>query len=488
MDFLDPKKQKKHEIRLWIGYVLIFIALLLATIVLLYQAYGYRINREGEIIQNGLVFLSSQPAGATIYSNGQQIDDKTNARLSLAAGQYTFELVRDGYHTWKRGITVEGGSVQRFVYPFLFPTDLRISNLKQYESATLTTQSLDNRWLMVFKNNDVFDIFDLNQEQPTPQEQTIPSDVMSANTTTISWNEVQWADSNRHVVLQRVFQDEGQEGDKTEYILYDRENPSESRNLTTLLGFNPSKLQLRDAKYDQYYAFDQNSKVLFTASIAEPTPQALLKDVLDFETDGENSILYATNKDAADDKTSINLWDDEQIYTVRQTPRADKFVLGLARFSGNQIVAAGSVGENRAFVYQNPLDQLKQNEVAAPVQILKANNPEQVEFSKNARFVMIQNGNNFAVYDAETDRAYAYQLDIPENSSLTKASWMDGHRMTAVNQERLVVFDFDGTNQHSLMSGRPGFGPAFSPDYRFIFELTPDNKLNLGHLRTASDE
>lgn len=489
MDFLDPKKQKQHAIRIWIGYALIGVALLLATTVLLYQAYGYRINREGEIIQNGLVFMSSRPEGAMIYANGNRLDDNTNARLSLAAGQYTFELVREGYHTWKRGITVEGGSVQRFVYPFLFPADLRTSSVHQYEDApVLSTQSLDGRWLLVFKPSDAFDIYDLDNDEPVAQERTIPTEVLAANSTTLNWREVQWADSNRHVVLQRIFKLEGQDNEQTEYILYDREDPSASRNLTNLLGFNPTKLQLRDAKYDQYYAFDSNSQVLFTASLNEPTPKALLRDVLDFESDGPESVLYATNKGAPDDKTLFRLSQNEQSYTIRQAPRSDSFVMGLADFNGVQIVAAGVRSENRVFVYQDPLSDLSQEQVAVPLQILKVDNPSQLKFSKNARFAMIQNGNNFAVYDAETDRGYAYQLDLPENTNPTKASWMDGHRMVAVNQDKFIVFDYDGTNLHDLMPGRRGFKPAFNPAYTLIYGLSLDNKLNVGHLRTADDE
>lgn len=489
MDFLDPKKQKQHAIRLWIGYVLMGVAILLATVVLLYQAYGYRINREGEIIQNGLVFLSSRPEGAMIYSNGERLSDNTNARLSLAAGQYTFELVREGYHTWKRGITVEGGSVQRFVYPFLFPADLRVSSVKQYEDApVLSTQSLDGRWMLIFRSSNVFDIYDLDNKEPVAKEQTMPTEVMSANSTTVSWREVQWADSNQHVVLQRVFKAEGQDNEQTEYILYDREDPTSSKNLTNLLGFNPSKIQLRDAKHDQYYAFDKNSQVLFTASLGEPTPKALLKDVIDFESDGQDFVLYATNKDAPEDKTLIRLAQSEQSFTIRQAPRDTTFSMGLADFNDEQVVVAGAKSENRVFVYQSPLDNLREEQVAVPVQILKVDNPTQLKFSKNARFVMIQGGNNFAVYDSETDRAYAYQLDLPQDTPVDRAVWMDGHRMTVTNQDKVVVFDFDGTNQHSLMPSRSGFKPAFNPAYTLVYSLATDNKLNVGHLRTAADE
>lgn len=487
MDFLDPQKQKKHAIRIWVGYGLMTVALILATIVLLYQAYGYRINREGEIIQNGLLFVSSQPTDADIFANGEDLDKKTNTQFSIAAGQYTFELVREGYHTWKRGITVEGGSVQRFTYPFLFPTDLRVSTVKQYSNApVLTTQSQDNRWLMVFRAANDFELYDLSKNSATPQQQTVPAEVLAANSTTTKWEEVQWSSDNRHVLLNRTFKtDNGAR--QSEYIMYDREKPAESKNLTNILGFNPTKLELFDNKYDQYYAFDKNNQTLFTASLEEPTPKALLKKILDFKAYGSNTVLYATNEGAPSDKSLIQLRHDDQTYTLRQTPRATKFALGVNSLNEDQIIAAGATSEDRVFVYNNPLDNLRDRQVAAPIQILKANNPSGVKFSKNARMVMVQSGNNFAVYDAETDRGYAYELEITKGTP-SAATWMDGFRMSVVNDNKLIVFDYDGTNQRTLMPGRSGFKPAFNPDYNLVYTLSRDHKLNLGHLLTEADE
>src|SRR5437870_5101173 len=106
MDFLDPKKQKAHRIRLLVGYVLVGLLVIVATIILLYQAYGFGINSSGQVIQSGLVFIASQPSGANILVNGVQ-KTQTNARLNLPAGQYTVAVQRDGYRTWQRSIGVE---------------------------------------------------------------------------------------------------------------------------------------------------------------------------------------------------------------------------------------------------------------------------------------------------------------------------------------------------------------------------------------------
>src|ERR1043166_9116325 len=132
MDFLDPEKQKQHSRRLAIGYLLIAIMLVLATTILLYNARGYWLDKEGHVIQNGFVFVASHPSGATIYVDGKKYKNGTDTRLNLPSGQYTIRLQRDGYRMWQQIVTVGGGGVERFDYPFLFPTNLKTTVVKRY--------------------------------------------------------------------------------------------------------------------------------------------------------------------------------------------------------------------------------------------------------------------------------------------------------------------------------------------------------------------
>jgi hypothetical protein len=144
MDFLDPKKTFRHTILLISGYILIGIAIVIATIVLLYEAYGFGLGKGGSIIQNGLLFVSSQPHPASIYVNGKLNKSSTNTRLTLPEGIYSLKLTRTGYRTWSRSIEVDGGTVEDFDYPLLVPTKLVTTKIKTYSSLPgLVTQSLN---------------------------------------------------------------------------------------------------------------------------------------------------------------------------------------------------------------------------------------------------------------------------------------------------------------------------------------------------------
>src|SRR5690242_8745750 len=125
MDFLDPTTARRSQTRLLLGYCLVALAIGIATLLLLYQAEGYNIDRRGEVIQNGLVFVSSSPNGSAIYLNDKRYKSNTDTRVVAPAGKYTLRISQTGYRPWERPVWVAGGDVQHFDYPLLFPENLQ---------------------------------------------------------------------------------------------------------------------------------------------------------------------------------------------------------------------------------------------------------------------------------------------------------------------------------------------------------------------------
>lgn len=474
MEFLDPKKQKQHLIRLAIGYILIGIALILTTIILLYHAYGFGL-KNGEVIQNGLIFVSSSPNPADIYVNGQKHKERTNVRLLMPAGQYAFELKRDGYRPWKRAVNLEGGSVARFDYPMLFPAQLATAPIKKYAlQPGLAIQSPDRKWIVVQAGAayNVFDVFDTSKKDTPAESLTLPESI-SKLTGTHSWKFISWANDNTHILLQHVATDEGKQ--KSEYILVNREDPAKSVNLTSTLGVNPVKLELRDKKYDKYFIYDDAAHTLSTASLAQPKPELFLDRVFGYKTHGEDTIVYATDQGAPAGKAVIRLLDNTKTYSIRQVAAGSTYLLDLARYSGDWYVAAGAASEGKTYVYKNPAGELsaKPDQAIVPVQVLKANNPQYLSFSENTRFIMIEGAQQFAVYDAETEKGYRYTIDKPMDALQEHATWMDGHRLTFTSKGRTVVFDFDKTNQTTLAPLDPSYRPFFDRDYEVLYSVAP---------------
>jgi hypothetical protein len=490
MDFLDPQKQKEHRIRLALIYALVGLAVLLATTVLLYRSYGYRVDREGRVIQNGLVFVSSRPSGADIYLDSKKYKDQSNTRLDIPAGQYVLELKRGGYRDWKRALVVEGGKVARYDYPLLFPVNLATETVKQYSAQLgLTSSSPDRRWLLVsLPDQNIFDLYDLNAPDSPANQLTVPAEVMAAGTATKGWQEVEWADNNRHVLLLRSFDRAGQAG--SEYILFDRENPAQSRNLSVILGLTPTDIELRGGDFDKYYLFDQASAQVFTATLDEPTPKSYLDNTVAF-TSEEDRVLFVTTRDAPTGKLVVRLKrGDNPSVRIRDVPAGTNYLLDMAVYDGALLAAAGAGSENRVPVFRDPEGALRRQPdlPLIPIQILKVTAPTHVSFSGGKRFVMAQNADSFSVYDAETDRSYAFKTAVPLDGPQTHATWMDGFHLTYVSGGNLVVFDYDGTNLQSLLPASPALTATFDRDFRFLYTVNPQNALTSTALLTQEDQ
>jgi len=476
MDFLDPKKQRAHEIRLLVGYVLIGLAILISTIILLYQAYGFGLDKDGEVVQSGLVFVASQPNGAEIVINNKRYKDTTNSRMQLPEGEYQIAVRREGYREWQRKIDVMGGSVSRYDYPLLIPNTLTPATVKNYTAApAFTTQSPDRRWVLVQQPGsllafDMYDIGDPEQVAARTTSFTLPSTlVTNAEEAGGTWKLVEWSTNNRHVVLEHNYPG------GMEYVLIDRTDPQSSLNLTKTLGLAAGQvLSLRDKKFDKYYIFDPTAKTVSAGSVQEATVLTpVLTGVLAFKSYGNDILLYATDTSAPAGKVLTMLRDGDITYKIRELAAGPPYLLDIARYDSDWHVVVGASAENKAYVFKNPQTIRKIDKVKnlVPEHILRVTAPNYLAFSSNTRFIMIENATSFAVYDAETNEGYTYATAQPLDPGIAHANWMDGHRITYVSGGKVVIFDYDNINFQTLSPTSPAYLPTFDRDYRNLYTL-----------------
>lgn len=475
MDFLDPAKERAHRIRLLVGYGLLAVAVVLAAAVLLYQAQGFG-YKAGKVIQNGYVYVQSIPGSAAIDVNGRRLD-ATSARLELEAGSYTMKLSRDGYHDWQRALTVEGGSVEHFTYPFLVPRSLTSKVIGNYDVAPLlATQTPDRRWLLVQRPEaDAFGVFDQYDAKDPKRVQQLKTTVAIPPTLfTLPAAEprqlelVDWSNDNNHALLRHTA------GNQSEYILFSRDKPAESVNLTKVLQLVPgTMLSLLDKKYDRYFIHNLADRTLSTASLAEPQSLPVLTNVLAFKSYGNDTILYTSAINGQTDKVQVKVYLDRKQYNLRTIAASERYLLALSRYDGAWLAAAGSPAENRVYVYKDPIAALRAepSRALSPITVLKVANPAALAFSANSQLLMAENGPDFAVYDAEYDRTRVYRLDQPLDTPQAKAYWMDSHHLYYIANGKVIMFDYDGTNLQMLTAQSPALLPLFDTGYTTIYTL-----------------
>jgi hypothetical protein len=407
----------------------------------------------------------------------------TNTRLVLQSGIYNVKLTRAGYRDWQRTITFDAGSVEHFDYPVLFPSTLTTHKIQTYNgSPGLVTQSPDRRWLLVEQpgSDSSFDLYDLKDPaNPVDTTLNLPANLLTKATSSESWQLDSWADDNQHVLLTHLYDG------RTEYILVDRSDPSQSVNLNNTLGVSPTQLSLDNKKYDQYYLYTASpDNSLETATLATGnTLTPYLQDVLAYQSYGTNTMLYVTSDGAPTGKVLLKLLSGSQTITIRSLPVSPTYLVDLTEYNGVLYIAGGATSDSQIYVYKDPISQFtNQQGTIVPSEVFEVQQPNYLSFSDNAQFIVVENGTNFGVYDIQNEKAYSYTTHLPLDTPQVSASWMDGDRLIYSSGGKLVVFDYDGTNQQTLMGANGAYLPDFSANYDYVFSMnasTTAGKLDL---------
>lgn len=474
MDFLDPKKRKRHIQRLYIGYVLVAVAIGLGALILLFASFGYGVDRKGNVFQNGLVFLSSTPDSAQVKITNQDKSFSqevvTSERLELKADTYNFQFLKQGYKPWQHTFAIRGGSIERLVYPFLVPEKLQTSTDEAYATAPgLVTQTPDRRTILVQQPDSLnnFQVFESNDLAKAPQTFALPASLLPAGSLVKPYQLVEWSTDNRHVLV-RYDADTG-----PVFLIIDRDNPAESRNLNEYFGVAATKVLLRDKDPDRFYMLLPDKR-LITAEVENKAIRDIAPAVEDFKSHGEDDILYVTTAGASEpSKVRATIRQDGKSYLVRELPVSPTYVLDLAQYSNEWYIVVGASNAAEAYIYRDPVLALQNTKTITPtIRTVRLANPQRASFSAITRFIAVQSGQNYVVYDAEKDQQYKFTVN-PAYDDPNTVRWMDGHRLMGTTGGNVLIIDFDGTNQQTLSAAVPGTQPMFNDSFEQLNTLAP---------------
>jgi len=471
MDYLDPVKKRKHAIRLYIGYALFAVTIAIATVILVYLGTGYFVDRKtGELIQNGQLFVNSDPDGATIYLNGHQERPKTAGRLVVPSGNYNVTLKRDGFRDWTATILLEGGRVQKLDYARLLPSVLAPAPVQTFATSPYAiTESADRRYVSLQFTDKPLSIYmiDLTKPDSPPKEVIIPDDLLTNTKGQLVISE--WSDDNKHFLVKNVV-----DGTPIEYLMVNRETPAKTVNVSKQLGLSAVELSLRDLAYDQYYVYDAALKTLGTVALDSKPLVPKLTGVVAYKTYDSDNILYVT-ADGASVKTKmqVRLSTGDKTYLMREVTQSPTYLLDMSKVGSSQVIAIGVPSENKITILRNPISYLHANPkqtLPLPITVLQVTAPTEVSFSTDGSVVMARGAQNFAAHNFEEDHTVRYELNKPITAY--PLQWIDGKHLVAVSAGYSYMFDYDGANVQQLLPSIEGLGVLFDNSYQSVYGFT----------------
>jgi len=465
MDFLDPKNKRSYNARLIIGFCLSAAVIVLGTLILALITSGFTIDtKTGQVVQNGLIFVNSTPVSANIYLNHNFVR-KTNARLELRAGSYAVSLYAPGYDTWNTSVYLLGGSIDELSYPLLIPTKPLVSTVAKYATQPqVFTQTPNQHWLLVSSNSvaNSFDVYDTTNIKTTPSTVTVPSNLLVNPTGTNSFSVVQWASNNQDVLL------EDQNNGAINYIVFNYLNPSASYNLNQTFTVSFTSAKLLNSDYTTPLLYDSTTQDLYLGNEGNKQANLILSKVIDYAYYGTNNFLYATADGNSSSLTSIKYSNLSSTYLVKNVPQANNYLLNIQNYGSNYYYLIGG-GGTYDYIYYNLPSQPNGNQLPIPYTLMVNNvQPTTVLNSTGERYISLQSGNNFSVYDIQTKDHYRYTLseNLTGSNSVT---WLDDNRMIGFSNGQMIVFDFDGNNIFDIAPANNSFNGIFSPNFNAVY-------------------
>lgn len=479
MDFLDPNKKRANLIKLYVGYVLVAIAIAMGAFVLLFAIFGYGFN-DGKVVQNGLVFFSSQPDGADVYIEGLTKDfkdnDKTNTKFTLNEGRYKATIIRENYRSWQREFSLGGGSVLRMLYPFLYPEELKTENLETYQQQPgVVSSSPDRRFIIVQRpdNFKLFDVFQSNNPEEAKTSVEIPDGILSPATVSQVLKVDEWSNDNQNVLLKHIFDG------NTEFILFNIDNPAESYNVNQKINQNPYSIELQDKKVDKMFIQTAPGGLLELIDMNDNSMTPLVGNSLAFKSHGTDVLFYVIPHKTEPSMASVMIRENDKDYELRSLPliEGSSFLVDVARFDNSWYFAAANTEDDKVYIYKDPVEVLKNSDSNKAIfaRTMRIDKPKDISFSANTRFIAAQSGKDFAVYDSDEDRQFRYEISEEIDTS-QPAKWMDGHRLITKLDNKVFVFDFDGINSQTLMPISPNTNVMFDRDYTIFYSLAPNGE------------
>lgn len=444
------------------------------VIVLLFIILGYRFNRsDGSIEQGGLLQFDTRPSGADVSINGTNLGSRTASKATVGAGNHYITMSRSGYQQWQKSVTVAPGKVVWLDYPRLIPNDLKTENVATFSRLSKSIASLDTKWMAVKEDpsTPLISLVDISREEVRQSSLELPSTSFTAPAAgkTQSFNLETWDPTNRYVLVKHIYDDGA-----LEWLVVDSENVAQTVNLTKLLNVAMTKVAFSGASSNTLYvqiAGDVRKLEIAAATLSRP----LVSNVAEFSVYDRSTLVYATGI-VPDIKTrSVGYYEDgaDKPHTLRTYTDDGTVPLKVAinKYFNEPYVAIAYGEAVEVWRGRLPVGDANVTQMTSETSFAQPGGTQYLDIRNHGRFIVVQKGNEFQVYDIELKQVTKTTLKNASEASV-KLGWLDEYYAWSDLGGMLRIYEFDGANQHDIMNVMPGQSATLALDGMFLYGFT----------------
>ena len=470
-------------------YTTMSVAVTVLVAVLVFFMLGYQINRaDGRIEQGGLVQFDTRPGGADINIDNKVLGTRTASRKTMTAGQHFITMQRAGYQTWQKSINVVPGSVLWLTYARLVPQDLKPANVANFASLSDTLVS-PNSEVMAIKEDattPTVQLADLTGDDVKLTKLDIPATAYTAPAAdkTQTFSLEKWNASSRFLLVKHTHDDS-----KVEWLVIDTDNVTATKNITTLLGVDASQITFSPNNGAQVYALvDGAVRKIDLGAVTLSGP--LMSNVVEFSIYDNDTILYVTRPDASTAMRSVGYLDEgaskPRVLRTYSDDGSLPLHIAIGKYFDDHYVAI-SYGHT-VEIMKGSLSKSDATTASAFTSLATmalASDAQYLSVVTNGRFVVAQEAGSYTVYDIELKKTTTTALQGDAPAVATELRWLDPYTIWTDRSGKVRIYEFDGANQHDLLSVTPGFSATYSPNGKYLYGLSQssDAKYHLTRVR-----
>jgi hypothetical protein len=210
----------------------------------------------------------------------------------------------------------------------------------------------------------------------------------------------------------------------------------------------------------------------------------LVDGVSQFSVYGQDTLAYVATVDkvAGDDSTrqqEIGIYEHGKPDVIQTASVNQQILIAYNQYEDHEYIAIGATNSTTVNIIRDHTVMVMGSKALNVFAQLKLSNPLQwLSFSSDGRMIVAQSGNQLATYDLED--VHSYNATLSQLGTVTTPfKWFDNFYLWTDTNGKLTIFEFDGTNIHSLVNVSSGYSVLLSGDGQGM--------LSIGKLGSSND-
>lgn len=473
-----PPRKKELLKRILIDTAMVLTILSLVT-VLIFVILGYRLDlNNGKLERSALLQFNSDPAGARVVIDGEDVGIKTADKYTVDEGVHTFIVKKDGYEQWQKTLNIKAGTLTWLNYIRLIPVERPIDIVANYKTVRASLFSSTGNRLAVQADDSKpsFQVVNLTGDEIKTTDISLSTDLYTSATGKHTFSLNQWDASGRHLLIKHTYSKT-----KIEWLTVDTQDVRNNKNITKLLDIAIESPVFAGNSGNILFAITDGDIRKLDLS-AGTISRLLVPDAKSFKLYGTNVITYVGVSQSNKSKLVAGLYrdGDSSPHVLRTVDASTKgFGIATTRYFNDDFVAI-SEGKRVDILsgdYPAPnssdsssLTLYDSFEMDAAV--------DNLSFSPEGYYLLAQAGVDFTGYDIEHRTVSPFTIE-KINNQVPRVFWFDDNHLWSSHGDKLSLYDFDGTNAIVVNKMLNGQGAALSTNEKYIYSV--DKSLSGGY-------